>query len=138
MAYSNYGIALAGHVVEEVADVPFEHYVEQNVLDPLGMESTTFAQPPPPDLRERLVTGYDIEDGSPIAAESAGYPREAPAAAGITTATDMARFMIAHLQDGAMAMPESSKKPQRKRCTTSSSPATRAWTGWPTASTSRP
>ena len=100
MAYSNYGIALAGHVVEEVAGVPFEHYVEQNVLDPLGMESTTFAQPPPPDLRERLVTGYDIEDGSPIAAESAGYPREAPAAAGITTATDMARFMIAHLQDG--------------------------------------
>jgi CubicO group peptidase (beta-lactamase class C family) len=100
MAYSNYGIALAGHVVEEAWGVSFERYIEQNVLDPLGMESTTFAQPPPLDLRERLVTGYDIEDGSPVAAEFSGYARDAPAAAGITTASDMAAFMIAHLQDG--------------------------------------
>jgi CubicO group peptidase (beta-lactamase class C family) len=100
MAYSNYGIALAGHVVEEASGVPFERYIEQDVLGPLGMESTTFAQPPPPELRDRLVTGYDIEDGRPVAAEFAGYPRDAPAAAGVTTATDMAAFMIAHLQDG--------------------------------------
>src|SRR5918993_2235817 len=100
MAYSNYGVALAGHVVEEVSGVPFDRYVEENVLDPLGMESTTFAQPVPPELGERMTPGYDIVEGEPVAGESAGYPREAPAAAGITTATDMARFMIAHLQDG--------------------------------------
>lgn len=52
MAYSNYGISLAGHVVEEVSGIPFERYVEKNVFDPLDMESTTFAQPPAPDLRE--------------------------------------------------------------------------------------
>ena len=107
-------------------------------FDPLGMESTTFAQPPPPDLRERLVTGYDIEDGSPIAAESAGYPREAPAAAGITTATDMARFMIAHLQDGRYGHARILEEATAKEMHDDSSPATRAWTGWPTASTSRP
>jgi CubicO group peptidase (beta-lactamase class C family) len=100
MAYSNYGVALAGHVVEEVSGIPFERYVEENVTGPLSMESTTFAQPPPPALGERLATGYDIEEGEPVASESLGYPRDAPAGAGITTATDMARFMIAHLQEG--------------------------------------
>ena len=100
MAYSNYGVALAGHVVEEVSGVPFERYIEENVLDPLGMESTTFAQPPPPELGEKLATGYDVEDGNPVAGEFIGYPRDAPAAAAITSATDMAAFMIVHLQDG--------------------------------------
>jgi CubicO group peptidase (beta-lactamase class C family) len=100
MAYSNYGIALAGHVVEEVSGVPFGRYVEENVFDPLGMESTTFAQPPSSELEERLATGYDIEDGRPVAGEFLGYPRDAPASAATTTATDMAAFMIVHLQDG--------------------------------------
>jgi CubicO group peptidase (beta-lactamase class C family) len=57
MAYSNYGIALAGHVVEEASGVSFERYIEQNVLGPLGMESTTFAQPPPLGLNlQNLLT----------------------------------------------------------------------------------
>jgi CubicO group peptidase (beta-lactamase class C family) len=100
MAYSNYGMALAGHVVEEVSGVPFGRYVEENVFAPLAMESTTFAQPPSSELEGGLATGYDIEEGEPVAGEFLGYPRDAPAASAITTATDMAAFMIAHLQDG--------------------------------------
>jgi CubicO group peptidase (beta-lactamase class C family) len=100
MAYSNYGMALAGHIVEEVSGRPFDRYVEANILAPLGMGRTTFAQPPPPALGERLAIGYNIEDGKPVAGPFVGYPRDTPASAAIATATDMARFMIAHLQDG--------------------------------------
>src|SRR5690606_9419985 len=44
-AYSNYGYALAGYVVERVSGVPFDAYVEQNVIRRAGMTSSTFAQP---------------------------------------------------------------------------------------------
>ena len=40
------GISLAGHIVEEVSGVPFARYVEENITGPLGMDSTTFDQPP--------------------------------------------------------------------------------------------
>lgn len=99
-AYSNYGMALAGLVVQEASGMPFDRYVEENILAPLGMKSTTVAQPPAPELKERLAPGYDLEGGKPVAGEFLGYPRDAPASAAITTATDMAWFMIAQLQDG--------------------------------------
>lgn len=98
-AYSNYGMSLAGHVVEEASGMSFARYVEGNVTGPLGMDSTTAAQPPAPALRKELATGYEIEGGEP-AAGPFEYIDEAPAGSVSTTATDMARFMIAHLQDG--------------------------------------
>jgi CubicO group peptidase (beta-lactamase class C family) len=35
-AYSNYGAALAGYIVERVSGEPFERYVEHNIFAPLG------------------------------------------------------------------------------------------------------
>jgi CubicO group peptidase (beta-lactamase class C family) len=103
-AYSNYGMSLAGYVVQEVSGMPYERYVEENILTPLGMESTTVAQPPAPDLRERLATGYNVEGGEPVA-RPLEYLEDAPAGTASTTATDMTRFMIAHLQDGRYGGP---------------------------------
>jgi CubicO group peptidase (beta-lactamase class C family) len=93
-SYSNYSYALAGYIVERVSGVPFDDYVDRNVLDRVGMSSSSFAQPLPPDLRSRLSKGY------PTASDPAG-PFEtigpAPAGALSTSAIDMARFMLAHL-----------------------------------------
>ncbi|MFL1432930.1 MULTISPECIES: serine hydrolase domain-containing protein, partial [unclassified Nocardiopsis] len=95
-AYSNYGNALAGYVVEQVSGEPFADYVQENVLEPAGMDASAFAQPLPAELRERLAGGYQAT-GSPAA------PFEtvsgAPAGALTSSATDMARFMLAHLGD---------------------------------------
>src|SRR5215470_7359597 len=44
-AYSNYGYALAGYIVEQVAGIPFAQYVEQHIFQPLDMRSSTFRQP---------------------------------------------------------------------------------------------
>jgi CubicO group peptidase (beta-lactamase class C family) len=98
-SYSNYGMSLAGLVVQEVSGVPYDRYVEDNILDPLRMESTSTAQPPAPELRERLATGYDVEGGEPVASPFE-YFDDAPAGSASTTATDMAAFMISHLQNG--------------------------------------
>ncbi|GIG40797.1 serine hydrolase domain-containing protein [Cellulomonas phragmiteti] len=92
--YSNYGNALAGYVVEAVSGQPFEEYVDERVLAPLGMTSSSFAQPLPDHLAARVAQGYPTSDDAPIPFEVVGQP---PAGALSATATDMARFMLAHL-----------------------------------------
>lgn len=37
-AYSNWGVTLAGYIVERISGVPFYAYVQDNIFDPLGME----------------------------------------------------------------------------------------------------
>src|SRR2546425_682667 len=49
-AYSNYGAALAGYIVEQVSGMPYAQYVEQHLFQPLGMRSSTFRQPVPGEL----------------------------------------------------------------------------------------
>lgn len=44
--YSNAGVAVVGYVVQRVAGVEFATYVRENVLDPLGMEHSSFVQTP--------------------------------------------------------------------------------------------
>jgi CubicO group peptidase (beta-lactamase class C family) len=98
-AYSNWGAALAGHVVAEQAGTPFDEYVEANVFDPLGMERSTFRQPVPSSLEADLATGYRYRNGAFEAGrfEYVGIP---PAGSMSATATDMSRFMLAHLGAG--------------------------------------
>ena len=58
LAYSNYGTCLAAYIVERVSGMPFTAYVQENILTPLGMDSTTFEQPLPSELAPRLSRGY--------------------------------------------------------------------------------
>ena len=48
--YSNYGYGLIGAVLEDVTGERFEGYMSANVLQPLKMNRSTFAQPLPQDL----------------------------------------------------------------------------------------
>ncbi|MGC9779600.1 MAG: serine hydrolase [Candidatus Heimdallarchaeota archaeon] len=36
-SYSNYGLTLAGYIVEVISRVPFEEYIENEILIPMGM-----------------------------------------------------------------------------------------------------
>jgi CubicO group peptidase (beta-lactamase class C family) len=98
-AYSNYGASLAGYIVEEVSGIPFEEYVEEHIYTPLEMHHSTFRQPLPPELAPDMAVGYTYENGV-YRAEEFLYDINAPAGSMSATATDMAKFMIAHLQDG--------------------------------------
>ena len=96
-AYSNYATAVAGYIVQRISGEAYEDYIERHILEPLGMAHTTFRQPLPEALRPLMSNGYQ-------AASKPANPFEVvqawPAGSASTTAADMARFMIAHLQDG--------------------------------------
>lgn len=98
-SYSNMGVTLGGYLVEAISKTPFVEYIEQNILQPLGMQRSTFQQPVPPNLQTALTPGYRYQ-GQQFNPYPFLYFNIAPAASLSTTATDMARFMIAHLQNG--------------------------------------
>jgi CubicO group peptidase (beta-lactamase class C family) len=98
-SYSNYGSALAGYVVECVSGMPFEEYVEERIFEPLGMRRSTFRQPPPARLAGDMSVGYRFQGGLFTAGAFELIPA-LPAGSMSTTAEDMAKFMIAHLQNG--------------------------------------
>ena len=96
-AYSNYGAALAGYIVERVSGEPFDDYIARHILKPLGMDHSTFAQPLAPSLAPLMSKGYANTAAAPQPFEIVTL---SPAGALTSTGDDMARFMIAHLQDG--------------------------------------
>ncbi|HKU22346.1 MAG TPA: serine hydrolase domain-containing protein, partial [Terriglobales bacterium] len=96
-AYSNYGAALAGYIVQRVSGQPFEEYVQQHVFQPLQMVHSTFAQPLPPNLKPLMSQGYQLGSQPPKDFEMV---QAFPAGSLSSSADDLAHFMIAHLQDG--------------------------------------
>ncbi|MBY0509248.1 MAG: beta-lactamase family protein [Rhodospirillaceae bacterium] len=100
-AYSNYGTALAGYVVERISGVSFDSYVERNIFQPLGMAHATFTQPLPPNLAPHMSKGYSTasKDAKPF--ELVSVP---PAGGASISGGDMAKFMIALLNDGTGLM----------------------------------
>lgn len=98
-AYSNYGLALAGYIVERSSGEPFEKYVAAHILAPLRMEHSSFAQPLPPSLEAFMSQGYNA---AAQGAKNFEFIPAAPAGALSTTAVDMTRFMLAFLADGTL------------------------------------
>jgi CubicO group peptidase (beta-lactamase class C family) len=101
-AYSNWATALAGLIVSNVSGMPFEAYVERNIFEPLGMTRSSFVEPLPSELRERLATGYRYQNGEFEPRPEEYLSNFAPAGSLSTTAADMAKFMLAHLQGGIL------------------------------------
>ncbi len=97
-SYSNFGMALAGYLVESASGEPFDRYVAEHILEPLGMNHTSFDLTP--ELATNLATGYVHRDKH-LVRVPADYFNLAPAMGLNTTGLDMARFMIAHLDGGA-------------------------------------
>jgi CubicO group peptidase (beta-lactamase class C family) len=96
-AYSNYATALAGYIVERRSGESFDDYIDHHIFTPLGMTKSSFRQPLPPRLAGLMSTGYKRASGDPQKFE---IVVPAPAGSLSSPGTDMAYFMIAHLQNG--------------------------------------
>jgi CubicO group peptidase (beta-lactamase class C family) len=99
--YSNYNAMLAGYIVSQVSGQPYDQYIQEHIFDPLGMVHSTVQTQIPPDLRPHASMGYTYVDGTfqpfpDYIAQPAGLPSGMHQA----SVTDMARFMIAHLENG--------------------------------------
>lgn len=105
-AYSNYGAALAGYIVAQTSGLPYDQYLRQYILEPLGMTHTTAQWPLSPQMRALASTGYTYSDNAFHAfPEYLSQLAVVPAGGMQTSAVDMAHFMIAHLQGGRYSDP---------------------------------
>jgi CubicO group peptidase (beta-lactamase class C family) len=98
-SYSNYGAALAGFIVERVSGVPYGKYIGEKISKPLGMDHTSVDEPLPADLAEGMSNGY-LYTGGAFQEQDFEYLVPPSAGGAASTAADMARFMVAHLQNG--------------------------------------
>jgi CubicO group peptidase (beta-lactamase class C family) len=99
-AYSNFGVGLAGYIVQRVSGQPFEQYVEQHIFTPLAMLHSTFYQPPPERMKTLPSQGYGENSEKPVIGFEIFNP--VPAGGVSSTAVDMGRFGQALLNGGEL------------------------------------
>ena len=90
--YSNFGYGVVQLLMTDVTHQPFSELVQETVLGPVGMPSSTFEQPLPEELRDRATTEHYV-NGQPFEGKRHHYPILAPAGLW-TTPSDLARFAI--------------------------------------------
>jgi CubicO group peptidase (beta-lactamase class C family) len=111
-SYSNYGVALAGAILEQLHGRPWQDIVEDQIIGPLGLSYTTGREPYPArdglpapmsgELAGHLSNGYRWT-GATYAPRAFEYITQvAPAGAISASARDMARYMTMLLNDGTL------------------------------------
>ncbi len=106
--YANYGFAILGRIVTNVSGTPYASYIDEQILRPLGMTSTTLEPSAVP--ADRLAHGYRWED--------AKWKEEPPLADGafgamggmLTSVSDLSKYVGTFLaawpaRDGAETGP---------------------------------
>lgn len=103
-SYSNWGAALAALVVSDVSGRPYGQFLREEILEPLGMNDTTWQAPSKMDsqTRERLSAGYKRKHGAFVHQDYLQLGAYWPAGGMAATATDMARWMRFHLNGGQL------------------------------------
>lgn len=97
VAYSNYGAALAGYIVERLRGQPWERVVAERIFTRLGMEHATVAQPVPSAMQPFLVSTYHF--GSEQPGEFRTTPL-APMGSLTASAEDMGRILTMLASEG--------------------------------------
>lgn len=105
-AYSNYGYCLLGRVIEKVTGMPYERYVRETVLAPLGIRSmrlgrTRLAERQPEEVRYyhpdfgKSVFAADLDQRVPPPYGAWNLDAMDSHGAWIASAVDLARFAVA-------------------------------------------
>ncbi len=97
-SYSNLGYQVLALVIQQAAGQPYEAYVREHIFGPLAMgQSFGSIQEAAP---HQMAEGYHYWFGVPVAAGPPPY-RRGPGNGGLfSSAEDMARYLIAHLNGG--------------------------------------
>lgn len=90
--YSGGGITISQVILQDISKQSYDAYMQQNVLGPMGMTSSSYQQPAAKDREKYLSTGYQA-NGTQIKGKYHIYPEQA--AAGLwTNPTDLAKYII--------------------------------------------
>ncbi|RKO70553.1 class A beta-lactamase-related serine hydrolase [Sphingobacterium puteale] len=96
-SYSNMGYTLLGMLIESIVREPYEHYLDKNLLQPIGLHNSTFRFISQNEDKE-LAMGH-FENGR-LALAMPTYVR--PAGQFTTTAQDMGTFLQFILNEGRL------------------------------------
>jgi CubicO group peptidase (beta-lactamase class C family) len=103
--YTNAAFLTAGEVIEQVTKKPWEAYIKETLLAPLGMSSTL-------TLSKDLATSFNkaaahtLVDGRLAAIPYAQIDNLAPAGSMSSSANDMCKWMLALLSNGKVGAKE--------------------------------
>lgn len=99
--YSGEGFLYLQHVIEEITQIPLAQYLQQNLLDPLGMKSSSFIWQP---VYSTIASDGHDRQAKP---KPMGKPQKASAAGSLrTTANDYAKFIMAMMAPGKVDSPK--------------------------------
>ncbi|HEV7232521.1 MAG TPA: serine hydrolase [Bacteroidia bacterium] len=90
--YSGGGVIISQLIIMDVTQQPYDKFMYDNVLKPMGMVNSFFTQPPPENKLKLAATGY-YSDGSEVENKFHVYPEQA--AAGLwMTPSDLCNYII--------------------------------------------
>lgn len=116
-AYSNLGYLILGHVIEAVTGQPYQQYVEQELLEPEGIEGISLGRSLPEDRPDRETWYFDaracrnVVETEPlelVRCPDGGFSQETISASGghIATVTSMLAFMSQYWLNGRPRSPD--------------------------------
>ena len=111
VAYSNYGVALAGFIVEQLTAQPFYDYINEHIFSVLEMEDTSI-HPTQEDnldvaINREAVYGYSVNSDNEfnVSKNERIFIGLYPAGSAIGTIADAAKFMMALMPANGMTSP---------------------------------
>ncbi len=97
MAYSNYGVSLAGFLLELLSDTDYCDYITENIFNPLNMTRSRIQNGKIEE--ENIAKGYTNKNNKNIETEPA-IVNILPAKGMYSTASEIGHFIQAHLNAG--------------------------------------
>ena len=96
--YSNLNYSLLGALVERVSGMTFEEFMEQRIFTPLGMTHSTLY----PNVAAQMerADGHQLMFGHVVVRNIRLYRSAAPAGWVMSTAEDMGKWLLVHLNEG--------------------------------------
>lgn len=93
-SYQNTGPVVAGYLIEKISGMPYEKFIQNEILDPLKMQYSSF-NPASEFLKNKLA--ITIEDNAPYR-----IIVDLPSGGMFTNSTDMAKYLQMFLQQGSI------------------------------------
>lgn len=94
-SYSSVGYTIAGYILEKTSGQKYEDYLQKKILNPLGMNNSTFYFPEETDIM--LATGYEDLNKLPRV-----YMNSRPAGSMFSTTSDFSLFLRFMLNYGSI------------------------------------
>jgi CubicO group peptidase (beta-lactamase class C family) len=102
--YSNIGYGVVGILIEDVSGLTYQEYLRRNVFAPLGMAKSFVRYSPQEPIAQPMEYGAN-GTAEPIPQTWAYHPFISSSASVVSTADDMAKFALGHLNAELGAAP---------------------------------